>query len=116
VSTTQEQRNYLIAQMRKHADWMIGNVSITLPTGWTDEQLTTKLLEDGYVVMSRPIYDITREQTTEMLANVTRVDSYTRSVYDVLSTYIARVNVESEASPSSLLNEFMAAVAGVAIP
>lgn len=114
MSTTQEQRTYLISQMRKHADWMIQNVSLTLPTRWTDEQLAAKLVEDGYILLSRPVYDVTRVPTVEMDANVTRVDAYIQAVYDQLSLFINRVTTESEANPAALLNEFMAALGALA--
>jgi hypothetical protein len=95
---------------------MIQNINLTVPVTWSDSALADKLLEDGYILISRPLYDVTREPTTTMVDNRLKVETYVRSVYDTLSTFIDRVNVESETSPSDLLNGFMAAVAGITTP
>jgi hypothetical protein len=89
---------------------------MTLPVNWSDAALVDKLTEDGYVISARPIYDVTRLPTPEMDANRAKTETYVRSIYDTLGTFIDRVNVESESNPATLLNEFMAAIAGITVP
>lgn len=108
-----DQQNYLVQQMRQHAQWTLGNAALTVPMAYTETEIAQALDAAGFVIQQRPIVDVTLAPSQEMQANQARYNLYAETINGILSTAIDRVLKGQEDNPMAALNAFVAAVAAV---
>lgn len=111
----QDQKSYLIRQIREHANWQLNNTKLTIPMNWTETEIAHALNDRGFIIDQRPITDVSLPPTEDMLANQERYNEYLLKVNALTGGYVDAIIAGSKDNPSSVLNEYIRDLAAVEI-
>lgn len=113
MALNQDQKTYLIKQIRDHANWTLSNTKLTIPMEYTETEIAHALNDAGFVIEARPITDVSLPPTPEMEANRSLFADYLEKVNGLTGVYVDAIISGEKDNPASILQEFIRDLAAV---